>query len=120
VSRTSKTPTCVYLRNRGVKAANVPLVPGVELPEILTGPDAPLVVGLKISPDRLVQIRRQRLLSLNESTDTAYADEAAVRGGITQANRLIVRMKWPTIDISRRSVEETAAAILNIIQDHER
>ncbi|OYX45453.1 MAG: phosphoenolpyruvate synthase regulatory protein [Alphaproteobacteria bacterium 32-64-14] len=118
VSRTSKTPTCVYLGNRGVKAANVPLVPGVEVPEILTGPRAPLVVGLKISPDRLVQIRRHRLLSLNESADTSYADEETVRQEIIEANRLYARMKWPTIDVSRRSVEETAAAILNIIQEH--
>jgi regulator of PEP synthase PpsR (kinase-PPPase family) len=118
VSRTSKTPTCVYLGNRGVKAANVPLVPGVEIPEILVGPKAPLVVGLKISPDRLVQIRRHRLLSLNESADTAYADEETVRQEIIEANRLYARMKWPTIDVSRRSVEETAAAILNIIQEH--
>lgn len=120
VSRTSKTPTCVYLGNRGVKAANVPLVPGVELPDILTGPNAPLVVGLKISPDRLVQIRRQRLLSLNEQPDTSYADEEIVQQEITEANRLFARMKWPTIDVSRRSVEETAAAILNIIQEHSR
>jgi regulator of PEP synthase PpsR (kinase-PPPase family) len=120
VSRTSKTPTCVYLGNRGVKAANIPLVPGVELPEIITGPNAPLVVGLKISPDRLVQIRRHRLLSLNEQQNTVYADEDAVREEITQANRLFVRMKWPTIDVSRRSVEETAAAILNIIQENQR
>jgi regulator of PEP synthase PpsR (kinase-PPPase family) len=120
VSRTSKTPTCVYLGNRGIKAANIPLVPGVELPDIVLGPNAPLVVGLKISPDRLVQIRRHRLLSLNEQADTVYADEDAVREEITQANRLFVRMKWPTIDVSRRSVEETAAAILNIIQEHQR
>jgi regulator of PEP synthase PpsR (kinase-PPPase family) len=79
-----------------------------------------LVVALKISPDRLVQIRRQRLLSLNETADTKYADEEAVREEVTQANRLFVRMKWPTIDVSRRSVEETAAAILNIIQEHGR
>jgi regulator of PEP synthase PpsR (kinase-PPPase family) len=120
VSRTSKTPTCVYLGNRGVKAANVPLVPGVEVPDILTSPNAPLVVGLKISPDRLVQIRRHRLLSLNEQPDTSYADEENVQQEITEANRLFARMKWPTIDVSRRSVEETAAAILNIIQEHNR
>jgi len=120
VSRTSKTPTCVYLGNRGVKAANVPLVPGVPLPDILTGPDAPLVVGLKISPDRLTQIRRQRLLSLNEDAETSYADEDSVRDEVTQANRLFVRMQWPTIDVSRRSVEETAAGILNIIQEYDR
>jgi regulator of PEP synthase PpsR (kinase-PPPase family) len=118
VSRTSKTPTCVYLGNRGVKAANIPLVPGVELPDILIGEGAPLVVGLKISPDRLVQIRKHRLLSLNEQSSTAYADEDSVREEITQANRLFVRMKWPIIDVSRRSVEETAAAILNIIQEY--
>jgi regulator of PEP synthase PpsR (kinase-PPPase family) len=103
-----------------VKAANVPLVPGVDVPEILTQPGAPLVVGLKISPDRLVQIRRHRLLSLNETPDGSYADEENVQQEITDANRLFARMKWPTIDVSRRSVEETAAAILNIIQEHER
>ncbi len=118
VSRTSKTPTCVYLGNRGIKAANIPLVPGVELPEMVTGPKSPLVIGLKISPDRLVQIRRQRLLALSENSETSYADEASVREETTHANRLFVRMKWPTIDVSRRSVEETAAAILNIIQEH--
>jgi regulator of PEP synthase PpsR (kinase-PPPase family) len=75
---------------------------------------------LKISPDRLVQIRRHRLLSLNEQPDTAYADEETVQQEITEANRLFARMKWPTIDVSRRSVEETAAAILNIIQEHNR
>jgi hypothetical protein len=120
VSRTSKTPTCVYLANRGVKAANFPLVPGVAIPDALLARPAPLVVALKISPDRLVQIRRQRLLSLNENADSVYADEDAVREEVTQANRLFVRMNWPTIDVSRRSVEETAAAILNIIQEHER
>jgi regulator of PEP synthase PpsR (kinase-PPPase family) len=120
VSRTSKTPTCVYLANRGVRAANIPLVPGVDLPQILLDDNAPLVVALKISPDRLVQIRRHRLLSLNETANTVYADEDAVRDEVTEANRLFVRMKWPTIDVSRRSVEETAAAILNIIQEHRR
>lgn len=120
VSRTSKTPTCVYLGNRGIKAANVPLVPGVEPPPVLMGPDAPLVIALKITPDRLIQIRRQRLLSLNESPETAYADETTVREEVTQANRLFARMKWRTIDVSRRSVEETAAAILNVISEHRR
>lgn len=118
VSRTSKTPTCVYLGNRGIKAGNIPIVPGVELPDVLDGDRAPLVIGLKISPDRLVQIRRQRLLALNESSETSYADEGAVREETTHANRLYVRRKWPTIDVSRRSVEETAASILNIIQEH--
>lgn len=120
VSRTSKTPTCVYLGNRGVKAANVPLVPGVDPPPSIMKADSPLVVALKISPDRLVQIRRQRLLSIQESPDTAYADEITVREEVTQANRLFARMKWRTIDVSRRSVEETAASILNIISEERR
>ena len=120
VSRTSKTPTCVYLANRGVKAANIPLVPGVPVPAVLTGPNAPMVVGLKISPDRLIQIRRQRLLSINEDPDSDYADEESVRKEITDANRLYVRQKWRTIDVSRRSVEETAAGILNLIQESRR
>ena len=70
--------------------------------------------------ERLVQIRRHRLLSLNEQADTSYADEEIVQQEVTEANRLFARMKWPTIDVSRRSVEETAAAILNIIQEHGR
>jgi regulator of PEP synthase PpsR (kinase-PPPase family) len=110
VSRTSKTPTCVYLANRKVRAGNIPLVPGVQLPSFM-------VVGLKISAERLVQIRRQRLISLNQDEHTIYADEDAVRDEITQANRLFQRNKWKTIDVSRRSVEETAAAILNFLNE---
>jgi len=120
VSRTSKTPTCVYLANRKVRAGNIPLVPGVPLPEFMEkiGEKGPLVVGLKISAERLVQIRRQRLISLNQDEVTNYADEEAVRDEITQANRLFQRNGWKTIDVSRRSVEETAAGILNLL--HER
>ncbi len=117
VSRTSKTPTCVYLANRKVRAGNIPLVPGVPLPGFIEelGEDGPIVIGLKISAERLVQIRRQRLLSLNEMEITEYADEHAVQREVTEANRLFQRNKWKTIDISRRSVEETAAAILNVL-----
>lgn len=120
VSRTSKTPTCVYLANRKVRAGNIPLVPGVSIPSFLEtlGEKGPLIVGLKISAERLVQIRRQRLISLNQAETTDYADEEAVRDEITQANRLFQRNRWKTIDVSRRSVEETAAAILNLL--HER
>lgn len=119
VSRTSKTPTCVYLANRGVKAGNIPLVPGVPLPDVLDnlGSKGPMVVGLKISAERLVQIRRARLLSLQQDAHTDYADEEAVRQEVTQANRLFQRMKWKTVDVSRRSVEETAAAILNLLNE---
>ena len=119
VSRTSKTPTCVYLANRKVRAGNIPLVPGAPLPDFLErlGDKGPLVVGLKISAERLVQIRRQRLMSLNQDEAGDYADEEAVREEITQANRLFQRNKWKTIDVSRRSVEETAAAILNLLYE---
>ncbi len=119
VSRTSKTPTCVYLANRKVRAGNIPLVPNVPLPDFLESLNGrgPLIVGLKISAERLVQIRRQRLISLNQDEMTAYADEEAVRHEVTQANRLFQRNRWKTIDVSRRSVEETAAAILNLLNE---
>lgn len=117
VSRTSKTPTCVYLANRGIRAGNVPLVPGVPVPPILNELNRPMIVGLKISAERLVQIRRQRLISLHEDTETDYANEEAVRQEVTEANRLFQRMRWETIDVSRRSVEETAAAILNKLNE---
>lgn len=117
VSRTSKTPTCVYLANRGVRAGNIPLVPGVPPPPVLNEMTRPMIVGLKISAERLIQIRRQRLLSLNEDANTSYADEDAVKEEVTQANRLYQRNKWVVIDVSRRSVEETAAAILNKLNE---
>lgn len=113
VSRTSKTPTCVYLANRGVKAGNIPLVPGIPPPAILQELKAPLIVGLKIGVERLLQIRGQRLASLQETNTIDYVDEEAVRSEVTEASRLFQRNKWPVIDVSRRSVEETAAAILN-------
>jgi len=120
VSRTSKTPTCVYLANRGVRAGNIPLVPGVPHPEILsTFKDGrgPLVIGLKITVERLLQIRSQRLLALNETSQTDYVDADMVRKEVTDANRLFQRNKWKVIDVSRRSVEETAAAILNKLSE---
>ena len=115
VSRTSKTPTCIYLAHRGVRAANVPLVPGRPIPEKLMQLKKALVVGLTISPDRLISIRRNRLLSLNENRQSAYIDNDTVRDEIIQARRLYERHGWPTIDVTRRSVEETAAAILNLM-----
>ena len=115
VSRTSKTPTCIYLAHRGVRAANVPLVPGRPIPDKLLQLKKALVVGLTISPDRLIQIRRNRLLSLNENRQSTYIDTDTVRDEIIQARRLYERHGWPTIDVTRRSVEETAAAILNLM-----
>ncbi|MEO8811978.1 MAG: pyruvate, water dikinase regulatory protein [Caulobacteraceae bacterium] len=115
VSRTSKTPTCIYLAHRGVRAANVPLVPAAGVPESLTALKGVTVVGLTVSPDRLVQIRRNRLRSLNEGRESSYVDTDLVRGEIVAARRLFERKGWPVIDVTRRSVEETAAAVINIL-----
>jgi regulator of PEP synthase PpsR (kinase-PPPase family) len=114
VSRTSKTPTSIYLAHRGVRAANVPLVPGAKLPAALLNSTVP-VVGLIVSPDRLVQIRRNRLRTLREERDSSYVDVDAVRQEIVDARRLYERQGWPVIDVTRRSVEETAAAVINFL-----
>ena len=116
VSRTSKTPTSIYLAHRGVRSANVPLVPGSEPPPQLFEVRRPLVVGLTVSPDRLVQIRRNRLIGLREDRDTDYVETDAVREETVRARRLFERQGWPVIDVTRRSVEETAAAVLNLLQ----
>jgi len=114
ISRTSKTPTCMYLANRGVKAANVPLVSGQAPPDALETLRGPLVVGLVNSVKRLVELRRNRLLLLNESDDTPYADEDEIKKEIAAARRLFTRHKWPVIDTTGRSIEETAAAIMKL------
>ena len=119
VSRTSKTPTSIYLAHRGVRAANVPLAPGIEPPARLFQISKPLVVGLTVSPDRLLQIRRNRLLSIREERESAYVEEEAVREEIVRARRLFERQKWPVIDVTRRSVEETAAAVINLLSARE-
>ena len=115
VSRTSKTPTCIYLAHRGVRAANVPLAPGVPHPAALEHLDGPLVVGLVVSPERLVSIRKNRLLTLKEARATAYVEADAVREETVRARRLFDRRGWPVIDVTRRSVEETAAAVMNLL-----
>ena len=112
VSRTSKTPTCVYLANRGIKAGNIPLVPGVDPPDVLFELKQTMIVGLKISVDRLLQIRSKRLAGLNAG-ETSYNDEEVVRREVSDAMRLFKRNNWPIINVSRRSVEETAAVIMN-------
>jgi regulator of PEP synthase PpsR (kinase-PPPase family) len=119
VSRTSKTPTSIYLANRGVKTANIPLVPGRPLPPGLLTLNNPLVVGLIVSPDRLTQIRRNRLMALNEDKETDYADPDLIREEIKDARRLFEQQNWPIIDVSRRSIEETAAAILNLLAERQ-
>jgi [pyruvate, water dikinase]-phosphate phosphotransferase / [pyruvate, water dikinase] kinase len=119
VSRTSKTPTSIYLANRGVKTANIPLVPGVSPPEALERARKPLVVGLIASPERIVQIRQNRLLSLNADDNTAYVDRDLVAEEIAYSRRLCGRRNWPLIDVTRRSIEETAAAIIRLYDDRE-
>lgn len=116
VSRTSKTPTSIYLANRGFKTANVPIIPGLPVPEeINTLKDkGPLIVGLTTSPDRLVSVRRNRLIAMNEKTETEYVDMDRVREELNMARKLCARHNWPVIDVTRRSIEETAAAILNL------
>jgi regulator of PEP synthase PpsR (kinase-PPPase family) len=120
VSRTSKTPTCIYLANRGIKAANVPYVPGVPLPPELMAATRPLIVGLTNDPERLIQIRRNRLSMLHHDDRTDYTDADAVRTEVAQARRLFAERHWPVIDVTRRSIEETAAAILKLLQRRER
>ena len=113
VSRTSKTPTCIYLANRGYKAANVPVVPGCPLPKELEALEqGPMVVGLTISPDRLVPVRRNRMMSLNEES-TDYIDPEVVMEELATARRLFAEKEWPVVDVTRRSIEETAAAVIN-------
>ena len=116
VSRTSKTPTCIYLANRGIRAANVPLVPGVPAPAELIGLTGPLVVGLTKDPMRLVQVRKNRLRLLTERDDeSTYADLE-----VAEARRLCSSKGWPTLDVTRRSIEETAAAIMTLLSRHRR
>ncbi|MCJ2052628.1 pyruvate, water dikinase regulatory protein [Methylobacterium sp. J-070] len=118
VSRTSKTPTSIYLANRGLKTTNLPLVPGMPLPPALERARKPLVVGLFASPERIVQIRQNRLSSLNADESSMYVDRSAVADEITASRRLFTKNRWPTIDVTRRSIEETAAAIVDLHRDH--
>ena len=117
VSRSSKTPTSIYLANRGYKVANVPLVVESPPPPSFFSLRHPLVVGLTTSPDRLIQIRRNRLLSLNQSPETAYVDQEKVVAELTFARRIFSDQSWPVIDVTRRSIEETAAAIINLVNE---
>lgn len=119
VSRTSKTPTCIYLAQRGVRAANVPLVPSLPLPQELFRAKGPLIVGLTKDAARLVDVRRSRLRSLGDRREAgSYADLEAVALEVQQARRLFAQRGWPVIDVTRRSIEETAAAILTLLQEH--
>jgi hypothetical protein len=116
VSRTSKTPTCMYLANRGLKAANIPLVPDIPPPLELFCAKRPLIVGLTKEPKSLTDIRRSRLRFLSGSEESDYADPERVREEVMQARRLFTRNGWPVIDVSRRSIEEASAAIIQLYQ----
>jgi regulator of PEP synthase PpsR (kinase-PPPase family) len=119
VSRTTKTPTGIYLANRGLKVANVPVVPGLPLPAEIEGLTRPLIVALTVSPDRLVQVRRNRLLAVAEGHESDYIEPETVTQEITDARKLFLKKGWPVIDVTRRSIEETAAAIYNLYQQRE-
>jgi hypothetical protein len=121
VSRTSKTPTSIYLANRGVKTGNVPLVPGVPVPRNVEDLARPLVVGLYASPERIVAIRQNRLLGLKAHQDAdQYIDRKAVADEVAFSRRLCARHSWPSIDVTRRSIEETAAAVLSLLAERRR
>jgi [pyruvate, water dikinase]-phosphate phosphotransferase / [pyruvate, water dikinase] kinase len=121
VSRTSKTPTSIYLANRGVKTGNVPLVPGIVVAPQVEELAHPLVVGLYASPERIVQIRQNRLLGLkSHQDDDQYIDRKAVAEEVTLSRRLCAKHNWPIIDVTRRSIEETAAAVLKLLAERRR
>ena len=114
VSRTSKTPTSIYLANKGFKTANIPFVPGIPLPEELEKPLSAMIVGLTASPERLVQVRSNRLETLQQRGNSPYIDIETVREEVLACRRYCRSRNWPVIDVTRRSIEETAAAILNL------
>jgi regulator of PEP synthase PpsR (kinase-PPPase family) len=118
VSRATKTPTCMYLASRGIKAANVPLVPGVPLPDGVLKAKQPLVVGLTINPEHLAKVREGRLRRLHEDEATDYAELDAVMEEVREARRLYARHRWPVIDVTQRSIEQTAAYILQMLKKH--
>ncbi len=124
VSRTSKTPTSVFLARRGIKAANIPLVPGVEVPDEKFSLTEPLYVGLTLSPDRLIHLRRSRLNSgekniLPQVAENAYLDFEAIEEEVRKARRLFSKKGWSVIDVTKRSIEETAAEIMGLLQAHQ-
>lgn len=120
VSRTSKTPTSIYLANRGVRTANVPLVPGIPIPHQLETLKKPLVVSLHATPERLIQVRQNRLLGIGRTGDDNYIDRQSVTEEVAFARKLSVKFDWALLDVTRRSIEETAAAIMKLYADRQR
>lgn len=120
VSRVSKTPTCIYLAHRGIRAANIPLVPDLPIAATLENLKRPLVVGLKVTTERLADIRRARLRAWNEQLSNNYADEERVAEELRYAVKLCAKHNWPMVDVTRRSIEETAALIMNMLTERRR
>ena len=117
VSRTSKTPTSIYLANRGYKTSNIPLVNQDSLPDILkTNPKLTCIVGLTTEPERLVDIRRNRINSLKEKEATSYINIEKISKEVEEAKKLFKKYNWPTVDVTRKSVEETAASVIKIYE----
>ncbi|MBA4778571.1 MULTISPECIES: pyruvate, water dikinase regulatory protein [Pseudomonadota] len=119
VSRSSKTPTSIYLANRGYKTANIPIVIESPPPSALFTLRHPLVVGLTTNPERLIAVRRNRLLSLNQAPETDYVNDEKVKAELAFARRMFADNGWPVIDVTRRSIEESAAAIINLFNERE-
>lgn len=119
ISRTSKTPTSIYLANRGIKAANLPLVPNVPVPKLVLEAKRPLIVALIASADRILQVRENRILGLTTGAGRInYTDRASIAEELAMTRRLCERQHWPTIDVTRKSIEETAAAIIALWEAH--
>jgi regulator of PEP synthase PpsR (kinase-PPPase family) len=117
ISRTSKTPTSIYLALRGYKTANLPLVPALPLPEELTGPHGSFVVCLVASPDRISAVRRNRAEIMGDRNLDDYVDRSRIAAEIAYSRQVCAKHGWPVIDVTRRSVEETAAAIIQLMHD---
>ena len=119
ISRTSKTPTSIYLAQRGYKTANLPLVPGIALPPALTEPHRAFVVGLVASADRIAEIRRNRVQIMADRNLSEYVDRSEIANELAYSRRLCARHNWPVIDVTRRSIEETAATIIRLLHDRD-
>jgi [pyruvate, water dikinase]-phosphate phosphotransferase / [pyruvate, water dikinase] kinase len=117
ISRTSKTPTSIYLANRGFKTSNVPVVPGIPIPAALEQPTTAFVVGLVATADRISQVRRHRVLSSHEADTAEYVDRESIARELVYSRQICERRGWPMIDVTRRSIEETAAAIVELYED---
>ena len=117
VSRTSKTPTAIFLANKGLKTSNIPLITEDSIPEILKrNPKTSCVVGLNTEPERLVEIRKNRMSSLKENTNKLYTDLEQIKKEVDMAKNTFKKYKWPSIDVTRKSVEETAASVIKIYE----